>query len=114
MGEAWRNARDRLAEQTKSPELKKIQLKLLRNYSAAQLYLSMPKPDPILVMRHLRHKKLETTMHYIRAIIIPSKEDIEYHTIAVNTKEEAIEASNKGYSYLNSTPDEWMLYRKRK
>ena len=74
----------------------------------------MPKPDPITVMRHLRHKKIETTMHYIRAIVIPLEEDIEYHTIAVNTKEEAIAASDKGYTYLNTTPDGWMLYRKRK
>lgn len=71
IGQAWRNAREKLAKETHCPELKKIQVKLLLNYSGAQLYLSMPKPDVISVMRHLRHKKIETIMHYIRAIVIP-------------------------------------------
>ncbi len=114
MGQAWRHARDKLAKAEQTPDLKKIPLKNLRNYSGAQLYLSMSKPDPISVMRHLRHKKIERTMHYIRAIVIPTEEDIEYHSTAVKTKEEALEACNKNYTYQNTTPDGWMIYRKRK
>jgi hypothetical protein len=82
MADAWRDTRDRLADKLKQPDLKKIPMKNLRNYSGARLYLSLPVRDPIAVMRHLRHKKLETTMHYIRGIILDA-DDEEYITRTV-------------------------------
>jgi integrase len=109
MGVAWRKARDKIADNLKQPELKNIPMKNLRNYSGAKLYSIMP--DPIAVMRHLRHKKLETTMHYIRGIALNGEE--EYTCKATNNKEEAIKLIENGFQFVN-TIDGYSLYRKRK
>jgi hypothetical protein len=58
---AWRQHRNRTARKLNEPELKNVLMRNLRNYSGAQLYFKTQ--DPILIMRHLGHKKLETTMH---------------------------------------------------
>jgi len=113
MSEQWRTARDRLADNLKQPDLKKIPMKNLRNYSGAKLYYSLPLPDPIAVMRHLRHKKLETTMHYLRAIITITETDIEYTAKATNNKEEALKLIEAGYQYMTDI-DGFKLFRKRK
>jgi integrase len=87
MSQVWVDTRRRAAKKLCKPELDKIPFKNLRNYSGAQLYLNMPVRDPIAVMRHLRHKKLETTMHYIRGIVLDTEE--EYTCREATTKEEA-------------------------
>ena len=56
-------ARNKASKVHNDPQLKKIPMKSLRNYSGAQVYFKSAK-CPIAVKRHLRHKKLETTMHY--------------------------------------------------
>ena len=114
MTQRWIETRKKVSAKLNDPELNNIPLRSLRNYSAAQLYLSLPTRDIIHVMRHLRHKKIETTMHYIRGIVLDDEDEQEYDTTAVQTKEEAMNALNKGYTYTNTTPDGWMLYRKRK
>jgi len=48
MSQIWRRVRNRLANNLKQPELKKIPMKNLRNYSGAKLYYSLQ--DPIAVM----------------------------------------------------------------
>ena len=73
MGEMWRRFRNRTAKKLNQPDLTKVQMRNLRNYSAAQLYDKIP--DPILMMRHLGHKKLETTMHYLRGMQLSGEEE---------------------------------------
>jgi integrase len=109
MSEIWRRVRNRLADNLKQPELKKIPLKSLRNYSGAKLYYSLP--DPIAVMRHLRHKKLETTMHYLRGIVITGEE--EYTVKTATSIKEATALLEAGFSYIQEI-DGIKLYRKRK
>jgi integrase len=53
----WVDTRRKASQKLCKPELDKIQLRNLRNYSGAQLYKNLPIRDPIAVMRHLRHKK---------------------------------------------------------
>jgi len=109
MSQIWRKVRNRLADNLKQPQLKKIPMKNLRNYSGAKLYYSLK--DPIAVMRHLRHKKLETTMHYIRAITIGGEE--EYTCKTANTITEATELIENGFEYITEM-DRLKLFRKRK
>ncbi len=109
MSEQWRTVRDRLANNLKQPELKNIPMKNLRNYSGAKLYYKLQ--DPIAVMRHLRHKKLETTMHYIRGITIGGEEEYTVKT-ATNIKE-ATDLLEHGFTYIQDI-DGIKLYRKRK
>ena len=69
-------------------------------------------PDPILVMRHLRHKKLETTMHYIRGITINGEGG--WTSKGATNDKEAKELIDNGFQYVCTTPQNIMLFRKRK
>lgn len=109
MADAWRKIRDRLACNLKQPELRNIPLKNLRNYAGAQFYYRTQ--DPIATMRFMRHKKLETTMHYIRAITITGEE--EYTCKAARTQQEITALAEAGFTKFDEI-DGIHLYRKRK
>jgi hypothetical protein len=109
MGQVWRDTRERAAKKLCKPELNNIPLKNLRNYSGAQLYYKLQ--DPIAVMRHLRHKKLETTMHYIRGISTGGEE--EYTCKTASNIKEATELLERGFTYIQEI-DGIRIYRKRK
>jgi len=110
MSQIWRRVRNRLATNLQQPQLNNIPMKNLRNYSGAQLYYKFK--DPIQVMRHLRHKKLETTMHYIRGITINNNEEDYVCKTATNIKE-ATQLIENGFEYITEK-DNIMLFRKRK
>jgi len=109
MSKMWRTARTRASMNHNDPSLKTIPMKNLRNYSGAQFWYSFP--DPIGVMRHLRHKRMETTMHYLRAIVLEG--DIQYDCKTATTPQEATQLIELGYQ-LADTIDGIHLYRKRK
>jgi hypothetical protein len=109
MSEMWRRARENASRNHNDPELKKIPMKNLRNYSGAQFWYSFP--DPIGVMRHLRHKRMETTMHYLRAITLDG--DVQFDCKTATTAKEAAQLIENGYQ-LADTIDGIHLYRKRK
>ena len=113
---AWQYARHKAITRYCKKELKNIPMKNLRNYAGAQFYLTTGRHDPIATMRFMRHKKLETTLHYIRAINLD--EPIEYETKAVQlgtntTMKEIIELSNAGYLKFTEA-DGYQYYRKPK
>jgi integrase len=109
IGEVWIQTRRRATQKLCNPALRKIPLKNLRNYSGAQLYYKTQ--DPIAVMRHLRHKRLETTMHYIRGITTNGEEEYTCKT-AANVKE-ATDLIEHGFQYVTEI-DGLKLFRKRK
>jgi integrase len=110
MSHIWTRTRNKLADMLQKPELKRVKMRNLRNYSGAQLYHRTK--DPIRVMRHLGHKKLETTMHYLRGIHLDAEEEYTCRT-ATNAKE-ATELMEVGFEYVATTPQDLMLFRKRK
>jgi len=85
-------------------------MKNLRNYSGAQFYLNYEK-DSIGTMRHMRHKKLETTMHYLRAIVLDGEP--EYISRIAETPEDAKKLINAGFTKADEF-DGKHIYRKRK
>jgi hypothetical protein len=109
MRKMWRQARTTASINHNDPSLKTIPMKNLRNYSGAQFYYQFP--DPIGVMRHLRHKRMETTMHYLRAITLEG--DIQYDCKTAKTPEEITKLIELGYT-LADTIDGIHFYRKRK
>ena len=109
MGDQWRDTRKRTATKLCKPDINNILLKSLRNYAGAQLYYKTR--DPIAVMRHLRHKKLETTMHYISGITTGEEEDYTCKT-ASNIKE-ATDLIENGFQYVTEM-DGIKLFKKRK
>jgi integrase len=111
--QGWNKYRQRASEKLCKPELLNIALRNLRNYSGERFYKSLPIRDPIAVMRHLRHKKLETTMHYIRAIVLDFEEDEQYISRTSTTLEEDARLIENGFTYVTER-DGTKLYRKRK
>jgi len=105
----WTRTRNKLADTLQEPQLKHIQMRHLRNYSGAHLYHRTH--DPIRVMRHLGHKKLETTMHYLRGIHLDDEDEYTCRT-ASNITEDAQLIEN-GFTYITER-DGLKLYRKRK
>ena len=65
------------------------------------------------VMRHLRRKKIERTMHYIRALIPPTEEDMEWQHIIAHSLEEEGRAIDSNY-ILVRTINETTATQKRK
>ncbi len=115
-GEAWRQARRKIAKKLCKPELDLINLKNLRNYAGEQFYKHEGKHDPIATMRFMRHKQLETTLGYIRSINLDEPE--EYKTEAVklgepNTGKRIIELSDAGYQKITEA-DGYQYFRIRK
>jgi len=111
MSEMWRRARKTASQNNNEPNLLKIPMKNLRNYSGAQFYKNLPIRDPIAVMRHLRHKKLDTTMHYLRGIVIDGEE--EYTCKTANNIKEATDLIEHGFQYITDM-DGIKLFKKHK
>jgi hypothetical protein len=118
MRQAW--VRARASRNLNKPELNTIPLKNLRNYAGAQCWLhgyaGHPAKDAIAVMRFMRHKRLEQTLHYIRSINLD--EPMEYVTVAIklgepDTQKRIIEYSNAGYEKLTDA-DGYIYMRIRK
>jgi hypothetical protein len=104
----------RAAQKLNNPDLLKIDLRNLRNYSGERYYKSLPVREPMLVMRHLRHKKLETTMHYLRAIVLAYEEDDEFISLITHSPDEECKAIEKGYTLVRAINETTAIYRKRK
>jgi hypothetical protein len=73
----------------------------------------LPIRDPIAVIRHLRHKKLDTTMHYIRAINLDYEEDDQWISRTSTTLEEDAKLIENGFQYVTEI-EGTKLFRKRK
>ena len=114
MSQVWTDTRRRTIKKLCNPDLEKIELRNPRNYSGATLYKSLPIRDPIVIMRHLRHKKLDTTMHYIRAIVLDYEEDDQWISLVTKTPEEECKAIEKGYQLVRALNETTAIYRKRK
>ena len=111
--QVWIDTRRRTAKKLSRPELDQIPCKNLRNYSGATFYKNLPIRDPIAVMRHLRHKKLETTMHYIRAIVLDFNEDDQWICRTSTTLQEDSQLIENGFQFVTER-DGTKLFRKRK
>ena len=95
MRTSWCKARTKTTTKLCKPEIKKIQLKSLRNYAGAVFYTTMGK-DPIQTMHFMRHKKLETTQDYLRGLT-EFTANAQYISKVATTAEEAIELLNQGF-----------------
>jgi integrase len=112
---AWQYYRKQTAKKLLEPQLMKIPLKSLRNYSGAIFYNTKGK-DPWATMRHMRHRRLETTQHYLQSIVTTEAEEYTHLTIQLGTpttiKEIEI-AIDEGYQYVTDA-DGYKLFHKRK
>jgi len=116
LGQNFRKIRARTAIKLSKPSLRHVLLKNFRNYAGAIFYKTKGNKDPIATMRFMRHKCLETTMHYLRAINLDEPEEYTTRTIQLgtsNTQKEIIELLDSGYQYITDA-DGYKYFRKRK
>jgi integrase len=107
-GKYFRYYRNRLAEKLGDPSLKDIRLYSLRHLFASKLYHQTN--NILLVKELLGHKKIETTLIYIRLIEV---KDGEYISAIARTVEEARKLIEDGYDFVCDI-DGVKLFRKRK
>jgi integrase len=111
MGDIWRRSRKRAYEKTGNKALLNIPLKGLRNLSGFLLWTKIP--DPWRVMVHMGHKKLDTTQHYLKGLMLQINEDPEYDVKSARTIEERMTLLEAGYEKKDEI-DGIALFRKRK
>jgi integrase len=111
-GDAFRRVRDRLADKLQAPSIKTIRLYDLRHFFATMLYHKTK--DILLVKRQLGHKSINNTLIYIdlEATLYNTKD--EYTCKATSDNNEAESLIEVGFEYVCTTPQNLMLFRKRK
>ena len=109
----WYQFREKASQKLHKPQLLNINLRNLRNFSGEQFYKHLPIRDPIALMQHFRHKKIDRTMQYIRAIILDYEEDDQWISRTSTTIEQDQKLIENGFQYITER-DGTKLFRKRK
>ena len=107
-GGGFRQQRKRIAAKLKNSRIDRITFKTFRHFKGTMEYHKTK--DILHVMKVLGHKNIKSTLVYTH--LIDFKTD-EYTKIA-RTAEEACKLVEAVFEYVCSTPEEYMLFRKRK
>ena len=106
----YRRMRNKLAQKLQDPSIRTIRLYDFRHYFATMLYHKTK--DLLYVKAKLGHKNIETTMLYTQ--LIESLANDDYHCKTATNVKEATNLTENGFEYTATTPDGYMLFRKRK
>jgi integrase/recombinase XerD len=101
----------KLAKKLQNPRLKETHFHTLRHYYATRLY-NETKSLP-LVKAKLGHRNINSTMVYTHVVEFDEESQNYHHAIARNEKE-AGELIDNGWTYVLTTPQNIMMFRKRK
>jgi len=102
--------RERVAKQLQNPRIKQIHFHTLRHLKATTEYYKTGG-DILRVKYILGHKRLDTTIRYTH--YQPFRKD-EYACKTATNEEEATALIENGFEYILTTPNGYMLFRKRK
>ncbi len=111
-GSEYIQVRNRTAQKLNDPTLKTIRLYDLRHYFATMLYHKTK--DILLVKQKLGHRRIENTLIYIDLEAILSKRSDEWTCRATDNLDEQKQLIEAGFEYVCTTPQDLMLFRKRK
>jgi integrase len=109
----WRFDRQKsaLAKKLQNPRLKEIHFHTFRHYHATKLF-NETKSLP-LVMERLGHRNINSTMVYTH-IVEFDEESQNYHHATAKDEKEAGQLIDNGWTYVLTTPQNIMMFRKRK
>jgi integrase len=109
----WRFDRQKtaLAKKLQNPRLKQIHFHTLRHFYATKLF-SETKSLP-LIKERLGHRNINSTMVYTH-IVEFDEESQNYHHATAKDDKEAGELIDNGWTYICTTPQNIMMFRKRK
>ena len=111
--QSFMHQRRRLAVRLGNPRLMKICFTTLRHWKGTTEYHKTR--DILHVKRILGHKDIKSTMVYInlKAALFQAAND-EFHVKVAEDAEESRKLLEVGFEYVCTTPDNLMLFRKRK
>ena len=98
-----------LATKLKNLRFKKITFHTFRHWKASKEYHKTK--DILHVMKMLGHRDIKTTLIYTQLVTFESD---EYYSSTAKTTKEAKELLEAGFEYVFTTPQDVMLFRKRK
>jgi integrase len=100
-----------LAKKLNNPRLKQIHFHTFRHYYATRLY---NETKSILeAQSKLGHRRIDSTMVYTHIVEFDEESQNYHHAIARDEKE-AGELIDNGWTYICTTPQNIMMFRKRK
>jgi len=105
----FRQQRKRIAAKLGNPRINRITFKTLRHFKATMEYAKTK--DILHVKELLGHKCIKSTLVYTH--LIDFKGD-EYVTKVAKTAKEACQLIEAGFEYVCTTPEQLMIFRKRK
>lgn len=112
-GNHYREMRKTLANKLNRPDLLGVRLYDFRHFFGTMRYMTLR--DIPLTAQDMGHTDYNTTSRYLHlARIAELTTDDQWICKAVTTKDEAKPLVEAGFQYVNTTPDGFMLYRKRK
>lgn len=112
-GHRWNfnQQRNRLAKKLQNPRLREIHFHTFRHYYATRLF-NETKSLP-MVMQRLGHRNINSTMVYTH-IVEYDEESQNYHHATAKDEKEAGQLIDNGWTYVCTTPQDIMMFRKRK
>jgi integrase/recombinase XerD len=105
----FRKYRTRMTAKLKNPRFKKITFHTFRHWKASTEYHKTK--DILHIMEMLGHRDIKTTLIYTQLVTFESD---EYNSSTAKTTKEAKELVEAGFEYICTTPQDVMLFRKRK
>jgi len=100
-----------LAKKLQNPRLEQIHFHTLRHYFATKLYNETK--ELLHVKQKLGHKSINSTIVYTH-IVEFDEESQNYHHATAKDEKEAGELIDNGWIYICTTPQNIMMFRKRK
>ena len=105
----FRQRRKRIATKLENTRLNRISFRTFRHFKGTREYHKTK--DILHDKKILGHKSLKNTLVYTH--LVNFKTD-EFTSIVARTAEEACKLIDAGFEYVCTTPEEIMLFRKRK
>lgn len=106
----FRTARNKTAKKMGDQSITQIRLYDLRHFFATMLYHRTK--DILFVKQQLGHKSIETTLIYTQLLQFQTQD--QYTSRATKDETEAQQLIENGFEYVLTTPNQLMLFRKRK
>ncbi|MCX6654343.1 MAG: tyrosine-type recombinase/integrase [Candidatus Bathyarchaeota archaeon] len=107
--DCFRKQRKRIAYKLENPRLNQISFKTLRHFKATSEYRKTRDIYHVKIM--LGHKMIKNTEIYTHIVEFA---DDDFVSKIANTAEEAKNLIESGFDYVCTTPESYMLFRKRK
>jgi hypothetical protein len=108
-GDTFRKMRNRLADKLNDPSIKAIKLYDIRHAYITKLLRKIQNAE--IVRQKVGHKRLNTTQKYIHLL---ADQNGDYVVEQTNDKERAKQLLTEDFTYIMTTPDGYMTFRKPK